>query len=611
MGRIMGAMQRVLGSAAVAGFLFGGNVVVLTLFLAPEADFVREAPALVLSLLAPYGALATFAFGLLGLTLHAVGPRYARPPVPGLPYLTFLAFVQTGLGAGLFWWNLVSYRHSIPVSFVSGLFAAAVVMTLAGVVLMGAGLDALFFPERARVAAAPIVVLAAAASLVAPLALRPDPEPPRRVVPVRAEPVTPRRRVILVGIDGLSPAQVEQGLRKGSMPAFEGLARRGAHGSLATLRPAEGPPVWTSIFTGRLPRDPGVKSFASYRLRGSPSAWELLPKGILVGWMEHSGLVTTLPVTARSRKAPALWEALNAFDVRAGIVRFWGTQPPERVLGFMITNHFHRLSQEGRAAEAVFPPDLAPQVSDRAVLPRDVDPALVASFVDLTRDAPGGRDWRRDLVDRALAPDLTFPRAGALLRAADDPPFFASYFYGRDVVGHAFTRDAEPERFGDVGPEEQRRFGHVIERYAAYLGQFVAEFERGLRPGEMLFVVSGYGIEPVPWWRRLLGSPRAEPLPSGSHDGAPDGVVFAVGDGIRRGALLQRGSILDIAPTLLYVMGLPLARDMDGRVWTEILEDDFLRQHSVSFIPSYAGIAPVPLSPEVEEDLPPLPEDTP
>ena len=77
--------------------------------------------------------------------------------------------------------------------------------------------------------------------------------------------------------------------------------------------------------------------------------------------------------------------------------------------------------------------------------PADVDPALVAQFVDLSVEgaaSPG--TWRRDLVERALAPDLTYQRAGAVLRAAYDPPFFATYFYGLDVVGHAFMRYAEP-----------------------------------------------------------------------------------------------------------------------------------------------------------------------
>jgi predicted AlkP superfamily phosphohydrolase/phosphomutase len=603
-------MLRVLGSAAVAGFLLAADVVVLTLFLDPSARLLREAPALLAFLLVPYGVTAGLGLGVLGLLLHTLAPRQARPPVPGLPYLTLLTFVQATLAAALFWWNLVSYRHSIPVPFVHALTAAAVVVTLAAVALLGVGFDSLLFPERSRAGLAPVVVLAAAATVVGPLALRPDPEPPSRVVPVRVEPASPRRRVVLVGIDGLSPALLELGLRRGSLPAFEGLARRGAHGPLATLRPAEGPPVWTSIFTGRLPRDHGVKSFASYRLRGSGADWELLPKGILVRFAERIGLVTRLPVTARSRRSPALWEALNAFDVRAGVVRFWGTQPPERVQGFMISNHFHRLSREARGAEALFPPDLFEQVRDRVVQPADVDRALVAEFVDLSGDAEERRDWRRDLVERALAPDLTYQRAGSLLRAAYDPPFFATYFYGLDVVGHAFTREAWPERFGDVRPEEQRRFGRVIERYAAFLGQWVAELERGLRPREVLMVVSGYGMDPVPWWRRLLGI-SGEHAPSGSHEAAPDGVVFVVGDGVRRGAQLQRGSILDVTPTLLYLMGLPIARDMEGRVWTEILEEELLRQSPVSVIPSYAGVRKAEISEPVEEELPPLPEDTP
>jgi predicted AlkP superfamily phosphohydrolase/phosphomutase len=603
-------MRRLVASAAIAAALLASDVVLLALALAPEAQPRREAAALLVSLWCPYAVAAFAGFLALGLFLGWVGPRVARPPVPGLPFFTGFAFLQAALAAALYWLNLLGYRHSIPVPFVQALGASAFVLSLAAVVLLGAVLDALLYPDRGRSLVAPVVVLAAASSIVAPLALRPGPVSPARVVPVRVEAVTPLRRVLLLGVDGLSPAQVEAGLAAGGLPAFAGLARRGAHGPLATLWPTIGPPVWTSIFTGRLPRDHGVKSFASYRLRGSATAWELLPQGIAVGVLERASLVTTLPVTAASRRAPALWDALNAFGVRAGVVRFWGTHPPERIQGFMVSNHFHRLSRDARAGEALYPPDLLEQVKDRAVAPADVDPALVSGFVDLSVEARDS-SWRRDLVDRAIAPDLTYQRAGAVLRAAYDPPFFANYFYGLDVVGHAFMRFARPERFGDVRPEEARRFGHVVERYAEFLGRFIAEVERSLQRGELLFVVSGYGMQPTPWWRRVLSLPWGQPEPSGSHDDAPDGVVFAVGDGIRTGARLERGSILDLAPTLLYLMGLPVARDMEGRVWTEILDEEFLRHHPVSFIPSYAGVGAAPAAVPAEADLPPLPEETP
>jgi hypothetical protein len=160
-----------------------------------------------------------------------------------------------------------------------------------------------------------------------------------------------------------------------------------------------------------------------------------------------------------------------------------------------------------------------------------------------------------------------------------------------------------------VRTEEVRRYGRVLSRYSAYLGHVVGEFAKGLRPNEILIVVSSYGMQPVPLWRRLLagiGGSKA----SGTHASAPDGIVMAVGDGIRPGSSIRGASILDVAPTILYLMGLPVARDMEGRVFTEMLEDDFTRAHPVSVIPSYESLAVTPVAPGTS-DLPPLPEEGP
>ena len=124
---------------------------------------------------------------------------------------------------------------------------------------------------------------------------------------------------MLVGVDGLGPAQLQDGVARGALPSFAQLLRRGAHGPLATLRPTLGPPIWTTAFTGRLPRDHGVKSFVSYRLRGSPTTFEALPRGALVAVLERVGLVTTQPVTSAVRRRRALWDVLNAFGVQTGV----------------------------------------------------------------------------------------------------------------------------------------------------------------------------------------------------------------------------------------------------------------------------------------------------
>jgi predicted AlkP superfamily phosphohydrolase/phosphomutase len=214
-------------------------------------------------------------------------------------------------------------------------------------------------------------------------------------------------------------------------------------------------------------------------------------------------------------------------------------------------------------------------------------------------------------VERALVPDITYERAGTVLRQAYDPPFFVTCYQGLDVVGHAFTRFARPERFGDVTSAEVRRYGAVVDRYAAYLSERVGEAAEALRPGEILLVVSGYGMEPVRLWRRALyGLTGERPVPSGTHAAAPDGFLLALGDGIKPGAVMRSASVLDVAPTILYLMGLPVARDMEGRVLAEIVEEEFARAHPVTFIPSYESLA-VTASRAGGSDLPPLPDEVP
>ena len=598
----------------MAACLLAADLALLTLYLNPEASLRRGGYGLLIAIVAPYALVGTLLLAAIALLASAWGwPRAQHPPLEGLPWFTSLSFACVSIAAIVYWLNLTSYSHSIPIVSVRALAAAAVCLSGAALVLLGVLADAWLFPSRGRGLSAALAVLAPAAALSLPLALLPSVAPEPKPVPVKTERVQPARRIVLVGVDGMSLAQIQEGVAQGGLPAFARLLKRGAQGPLATLRPTEAPPIWTTIFTGRLPRDHGIKSFATYRLRGSNTRFELLPKGALVGLLEKAGLVSTAPVTASSRKRRALWNAFNAFGIQTGIVRFWATYPPEKVQGFMLSNYFHRLHNDGaRAAETLYPPDLLAEVQGRAVDAADVDRALVAQFVDLSGEQPSDQvPWRRDLVERALAPDMTYQRAGAVLRAAYDPPFFATYFYGFDVVGHTYTRFAKPDLFGDVAPEDVRRYGRVVDHYLAYLSEWVGDLEKSLRPDEVLIVISGYGMEPAPPWRRLLSWLTGGSDSSGTHDRAPDGFFIAVGDGVRPGAMLQKASVLDVAPTILYLMGLPVARDMEGRVLTEILDEDFARAHPLTFVPSYESLAVTPVAGGQDVELPLLPEETP
>jgi predicted AlkP superfamily phosphohydrolase/phosphomutase len=68
---------------------------------------------------------------------------------------------------------------------------------------------------------------------------------------------------------------------------------------------------------------------------------------------------------------------------------------------------------------------------------------------------------------------------------------------------------------------------------------------------------------------------------SGCHRGA--GVFIGRGPAFRQGAEIDSSRIIDLAPTILHLMGLPVPGDMDGRVLDEALKPEFMDVHPVRF----------------------------
>jgi predicted AlkP superfamily phosphohydrolase/phosphomutase len=80
-----------------------------------------------------------------------------------------------------------------------------------------------------------------------------------------------------------------------------------------------------------------------------------------------------------------------------------------------------------------------------------------------------------------------------------------------------------------------------------------------------------------------------EAAPSGSRyerltsNHALEGILIGAGPGIRSGHELREAKIIDVAPTALYLMGIPVPTAMDGRILSEMIEPTLLD----SFAPTY------------------------
>ena len=87
------------------------------------------------------------------------------------------------------------------------------------------------------------------------------------------------------------------------------------------------------------------------------------------------------------------------------------------------------------------------------------------------------------------------------------------------MVGHTFLRFARPEAFGDVRPEE-RRYGNVMDAYAAFLSQAVGDLARSCartNPPRGLRVWHGAAAALAARLKTLMGDRWA----SGTHADAP------------------------------------------------------------------------------------------
>jgi hypothetical protein len=86
--------------------------------------------------------------------------------------------------------------------------------------------------------------------------------------------------------------------------------------------------------------------------------------------------------------------------------------------------------------------------------------------------------------------------------------------------------------------------------------------------------------------KHALGRVLRDPDLSGTHERAPDGFLIAYGTSVAHGHY-QRGSIVDVTPTVLYFFGLPIGRDMDGYARADIFTRTFTADRPITFIPTH------------------------
>jgi hypothetical protein len=176
-----------------------------------------------------------------------------------------------------------------------------------------------------------------------------------------------------------------------------------------------------------------------------------------------------------------------------------------------------------------------------------------------------------DKVDvTGIGNELIFtPKAGA---AADAAALARVYeqFTGARVDGY----DAEPfvvdriDREGDSGDYVGVAFNLAVHLTGADAFQKTLRFPDGQSVNLAEYVA------------------KDTPISGGHH---LRGVIVATGPGVVAGTRFENASLLDVAPTVLWLLGLPVGADMDGKVLVQAFDPAWVAARPVATVASYGG----------------------
>ena len=71
------------------------------------------------------------------------------------------------------------------------------------------------------------------------------------------------------------------------------------------------------------------------------------------------------------------------------------------------------------------------------------------------------------------------------------------------------------------------------------------------------------------------------PDQSGGH--RKNGIFLLIGPQIKKGFHADSADIVDLAPTILYLSGLPIPEDMDGKILTQAIKDHYINENPPQF----------------------------
>jgi MFS family permease len=405
--------------------------------------------------------------------------------------------------------------------------------------------------------------------------------------------INSERQVYIFGADGSNWGIINTLIAQGLLPNIKELMERGSYAPLKTLPQGLSPIIWTSIDSGKLPYKHGIWDWYSISIPGLSNS--LVPNRVM-GVVPLSSIFQRTGVPVKlinnyygNRRAKPIWEILSEQKAKVGVINWIFTWPAQKVNGFILSDKFpyYLLQEPGgrdRLNKNLMIETDNPQLA--VAYPTDEVYQALSSYLEtyqlkeINRNVHLMKKLSGYPDDRLMEQYLDFNSLPFIYKmiAQYQPDFMALYMSEPDKMQHFFWNYWEPQFFPPLTPEDFKKYKGIIPEVYAKVDIALGKLIECARDDAIIILISDHGF----------GANFNSPTPGGHHT-APDGILIIAGKNIKIGAEVKHPRVIEIVPTILYLFNLPVAQDMDGRVLTELIDDDYLNKHPITYIDSYGA----------------------
>jgi tetratricopeptide (TPR) repeat protein len=217
--------------------------------------------------------------------------------------------------------------------------------------------------------------------------------------------------------------------------------------------------------------------------------------------------------------------------------------------------------------DCIHPAELRDTFADLRVHPGEIGQAEILSFVPRAAEIDQEKDTRLASLAKILAENCSIHNAATWILDKEQWDFMAVYYDGIDHVCHGFMNFHPPRQEG-IPEKEFEIYKEVVNGIYKFHDMMLQRLLQLAGPDTTVLLVSDHGFHSDHLRPRYM--PKAGPAPAVGH--RPMGIICMAGQHLRQDERVYGANLLDITPTVLTLLGLPVADDMDGRVLVEAFD---------------------------------------